>query len=390
MKRLVDYGLRSTIASAAVALGTMCLIVVTTVLAGLSELATDQFRGLNASSLLIVPSQRSLLSGRLPWPLTHGDADAIARGVRGITNARPLITVTGMVRACGERKVVPIVGVAEDARAVHAVSLSDGRLIQASDINDSRQVAVIGEQLADELQCLQRPEKAILVSNRSFEIIGRFDAPADAVVPLGPTAILIPYTTAERLYGDSERQSRLVVVQLERYASPEQVKLQVTSLLRARHRILPGQPEDFEIRSRDDLIAAAEQVTRAIRGALVGLVTISLITAGVGVFNALLTSVTERQAEIGLRRSVGASRKAIMRQFLAEALTIVGVGAIGGVVAGTVLSWPVVLLMGIRYRVDWSTIIFACLFSQAIGLVAGTWPAMRAARLQPVDALRHE
>ena len=377
--------LRSLVAASSVALGTLALVAVTTVLAGIEHVATEGFRQLAAGTILVSPSDQSLVSGKLPLPLTADDARAIER-LPEVASAHPVVALTGMLRACGTRHVVRIVGV--DASAIAGEQVVAGRSLARADVDASRQVVVLTTDIADRIPCASRRGERLWVSGRPFDLVGEVEGfSLDGVATSTLTAFL-PVTTAMRLYGAGER--RLAMLRVDAAGDVATAADAVRFLLRRRHGVRPGQFDDFEVTTRSALLSAAGEIGAAIQVGVISLIAISIFAATIGVLNTMLTSVTERKPEIGLRRSVGATRRQIVRQFLLEAIAITGGGGAIGIALGLVAAWPFSALLEVPYTIDWSSVGLAVAACVSSGLLAGTMPALLAARLDPVVALHHE
>lgn len=381
------YRLRSAVAASSVALGALALVAVTSVLTSLQDITTEGFRRLDPGAILVTPSDQSLVSGKLPQPLTADDARAIAR-LPHVARAEPVVMLTGMLRACGTRQVVRIVG-ADDA-AVAAEAVVAGRPILRPDVDGRRQTVLLTSDVAARIPCARRLGERVMLSGRTFDLIGEIDAFSVDGASAGTLTAVIPYTTAFQMYGAEDRRLSMLRVHAAAGISPDAAAGAVRDLLRQRHRLQAEHLDDFDIVTRDALLRAARDVSAAIHAGVVGLIAISVFAATLGVFNAMLTSVTERKPEIGLRRSVGATRRQVARQFLIESLALTLAGGIAGVLGGLTVAWPLSVLMDVPYAIDWTTVGLALTACIAAGVAAGTLPAMLAARLNPIDALRHE
>jgi len=170
----------------------------------------------------------------------------------------------------------------------------------------------------------------------------------------------------------------------------EEAQKQIEALLRQRHRLAPGQDSDFMIRSQQEIAQTADETSRTLSVLLASAASISLLVGGIGIMNIMLVSVTERTREIGLRRAVGARRRDILVQFLIEAVTVSLAGGLLGIVLGILASWSIASFVGWPAPVQARAVLPAFLFSGAVGVFFGFYPARRASRLNPIDALRYE
>jgi putative ABC transport system permease protein len=201
---------------------------------------------------------------------------------------------------------------------------------------------------------------------------------------------------ALKMYPTTIHKIALSLQAANELAVPE-ARAQITNLLRRRHGLSPSQPNDFQIRAQDEFLEAFNNMSLVATAVLAGIVGISLLVGGIGIMNVLLASVTERTREIGVRKAIGAKRRDILVQFLAESVAISGAGSLIGVLLG--LGGAFTIVAAIRAQVaavrldasfSWTTVLSAAISALAVGLVFGTYPARRAARLSPIDAIRHE
>ena len=236
-------------------------------------------------------------------------------------------------------------------------------------------------------------DQIIRIKNMPFRVIG-------ILAPKGQSTqgtdqddtVLIPFTTAERrVFGVSASRSVgvIMVSAVSPEAIPEAIR-QIRALLRERHRLKPGQEDDFTIRNLADVAATAENTNQSMRILLASVASVSLLVGGIGIMNIMLVSVTERTREIGLRMAVGAKRRDILMQFLLEAVVLSTIGGLCGVLVGVVCSQLVTSIAEWPTTVPVETILLAVVFSAAVGVFFGFYPARQAARLDPIQALRYE
>jgi putative ABC transport system permease protein len=201
---------------------------------------------------------------------------------------------------------------------------------------------------------------------------------------------MIPYTTAINLYPQLRRQVPFLAEAVTEDAIP-QAAAQITTVLRRRHRLQPGQPDDFRLNRQDQALREFEKIRNIASGALAGIVAISLVVGGIGIMNMMLVSVTERTREIGLRKSIGARRRDILFQFLTEAVVLCSVGGMIGVAAGYAITSVAALHPNmVNVSVPMWSVVLALCFSAGTGVFFGLVPALKASLLHPIDALRHE
>jgi len=286
-------------------------------------------------------------------------------------------------------------GISPSYLTIRDWSYTSGGPITQADLESAANVALVGQTVVDNLyEPGEEPVGTIIrIKNMPFRVVG-------VLAPKGQSAqgsdqddiIFVPFTTAERklfgskflgsvgaLFASTERPDEL----------PEAVEA-IREVLRVRHRIQPDQPDDFTIRTQVDIGQVREGMSQTLTVMLFAIASISLLVGGIGIMNILLVSVTERTREIGVRMAVGAKRRHILAQFLIEAMTLSLVGGLLGIVFGIVGAQAMTVLAGWPTIVSPQSILVAFLFSVAVGLFFGLYPANKASRLNPIDALRYE
>jgi putative ABC transport system permease protein len=319
------------------------------------------------------------------------DAEAIQREIPGITVLSPEVRGRSQVAAGNENWNTQVLGESPDYFTVRQWPIVQGSAFTETDIRSANKVAILGKTVVDQLYPGVDPVGEIIrIKNAPFKIVGVL-APK-GVTPWGQDqddVVIIPYTSGmKRLFGVTTLQS--IVIQT---ASPEMlqpVQDQITELLRQRHHIIPPREDDFGVRNQQEIADATTAQSKTMAWLLASIACVSLVVGGIGIMNIMLVSVTERTREIGIRMAVGARGGDILWQFLIEAVTLSMIGGIVGILAGLgtskvieiVKHWPVMT------PIIW--IIIAFLVSAAVGVFFGFYPARKASRLDPIDALRYE
>ncbi len=396
--------LRSVLTTLGIIIGVAAVIVMVSVGAGARANVERLIESIGSNLIIVVPGSAShggVRGGLGTAPtLTEGDAEAIQNELESVVIAAPSVSGSAQVIFGNANWFSQIEGITPEYMVARNWSLKKGRDILPEDIRSAAKVAVIGEILVNELFDGQNPiGQTIRIKRVPFEIIGVLN-------PKGQTAfghdqddtIFLPLSTAKRrILGNNQLRGDLVRVIAVSVRSAEEVgttELQVTKLLQARHRIRPDQANDFSIRNISEFLSARKESSRVMSLLLAAVASVSLLVGGIGIMNIMLVSVTERTREIGIRKAVGAKRRNILFQFVAEA-TLLSLGGGGiGVLVGLVLSELLDgrTLGGQSFQTAFSgdIAVLALLVSVAIGLFFGIYPAMRAARLHPIDALRYE
>jgi putative ABC transport system permease protein len=329
-----------------------------------------------------------------PGTLKVEDYDAIRREVDGVVAISPEVRISAQVAAGNQNHFPTIVGVGADYVDIRSWRLESGENFSDIDVRNGNKVALIGKTAAETLFGAGADPigQIIRIKTAPFTIVGWLKSKGMGM-GLGSQdqddVIFVPYTSAmKRLTGDTTFRS----VSLQT-ASPELMKgvqQQVTELLRQKHRILDGREDDFLVRTQQEITETATETSRTMTTLLGCIAGVSLLVGGIGIMNIMLVSVTERTREIGLRMSVGARGRDILLQFLVEAVTLSIVGGVIGILLGLATSQIVTVKLGWATLTSPESIVMAFLFSAAIGIFFGFYPARKAARLDPIDALRYE
>jgi putative ABC transport system permease protein len=268
--------------------------------------------------------------------------------------------------------------------------VEDGRVLSEDDVDNAREVCVLGSALASTAFPFgSAVGEEIKINGYKYAVVGVLAPKGGSLEGNQDNFAIIPVTTALNRYG-RWWDDLTILVQARDAASYDDCMEQVRGILRAARKVPPGQPDDFELFSNNSLIEEFESFTRAVRVGVTIVSSIALIAAGIGIMNIMLVSVTERTREIGVRRAVGARKRNIMTQFIVEAIVLCEVGGVIGVVlgilGGNALAWYMKVPPAIP--VDW--IVLGLVICSVVGVVFGTYPAYKAANLDPIDSLRYE
>ncbi len=280
-------------------------------------------------------------------------------------------------------------GTPEHFRLINA-SLADGRLITDIDNSHRRDVAVIGAEVVNRFFQHEDPVgKTLLMDGHNFEIVGTLDKRKEFLGDTGnDRVVFVPYFTYKKLYPDLKDN---FISALAREGQVQEAVDEVSGVLRRRRHVKPWEPDNFGIATAESLIRQFRQITGTVALVLVVLSSIGLLVGGIGVMNIMLVSVTERTREIGVRKAIGARRSDITWQFLLEAMTLTGAGGLLGIFTGSLLSVLIrTFVPALPSSVPLWAVLVGFLVSISVGLFFGMWPALKAARLDPIVALRYE
>jgi putative ABC transport system permease protein len=388
--------LRSFLTMLGIIVGISAVIVGVSMGAG-AKAEVDQQIASMGNNLLIVFSGNMSRGGvrggfGMQPNLTERDYDALRREVPGIAGVSPEVRANAQVAAGNQNTSVGIWGVSADYAAIRAWRFQSGDNFSEADVRAANKVCLIGKTTAATLfgEGVDPVGQVIRIKNAPFTIVGWLAAKgANAFGQDQDDVILMPYTSAmKRLTGDTKfRSFNLAAESAE--AIPEATN-QIAAVLRQLHQITPDKEDDFSIRSQQemsDFANANNRVMTVLIGAFAG---ISLVVGGIGIMNIMLVSVTERTREIGIRLAVGARARDVLRQFLTEAVLLSVVGGALGIAAGYWLAPLLTKFAGFPTLISSTSVILAFSVSAVIGVVFGFFPALKAANLDPIDALRYE
>jgi putative ABC transport system permease protein len=322
--------------------------------------------------------------------ITLADAAAIAREVPDVAAISPEDSSTAQAVANGRNWSTTVVGESPQYLTIRDWKLAGGSMFSEREVRGADKVAVIGSKTALELfGPLDPVGQTVRVKNIPFVIIGLLTSKGASFGMDQDDRIVIPYSTAmKRVTGDRYLRSvNVEVTSSDRMSSAQE---QITSLLRQRHDLQPGQDDDFNIFNQKDIAQTAGTITTIVTMLLGAIASISLLVGGIGIMNIMLVSVTERTREIGIRIAVGAQASAIQLQFLIEAMTLSVLGGLIGVLIGVGAARLVGMFANFQAIVSVGSIVLAFGVSLAIGVFFGIYPARKAAALDPIDALRYE
>ncbi len=394
---LASNKLRSGLTVLGIVIGVGAVIAMLAIGTGAQNTITGSISGIGTNLLFVMRGGSEEI--RNPKPLTLADAEAIRDpfSAPSVVGVAPVLQGTVEVSYAGEGKLTTGYGVTPDYESVRNVGLTEGEFISEVHLLGRAAVVVIGPNVAEEL--FGRTQgvlgETVRVEGQPFRVIGVLESRGGSGFSNEDNQIIVPLSTAQvRLLRRTRDAVDMILVQA---ISPENVSTaneEIAAILRARHRTPIG-ADDFTIFTQQDFLETAEAITGVLTIFLGGIAAISLLVGGIGIMNIMLVSVTERTREIGLRKAVGARKRDILLQFLTESALL---SMMGGLI-GIVLGWGLAQIVGaiaaasdteLNPSMGLDAVLLATLFSAAVGVFFGLYPAKRAADLQPVEALRYE
>jgi putative ABC transport system permease protein len=401
LKALRVNKLRSSLTMLGMIIGVGAVIAMLAIGGGAQERVREQLKNLGSNLMLIFPGSTTASGVRLgtgaAQVLTEEDAQAIAAEVDGVVVAAPSVRGAGQVVAGNSNWSTQYFGTTNDYLIARDWPLASGRLFEPAEISGSGKVALIGQTTARQLfgEGVDPVDQVIRVRKVPLTIIGVLDRKGqNALGQDQDDIILMPISTARnRVLGQTQgRQKRIgsISVKTADGADMKAIEDRIRELLRQRMKVQPGADEPFTIRNLTEILQAQEAASRVLTLLLGAVASVSLLVGGIGIMNIMLVSVTERTREIGLRMAVGARGRDILKQFLVEAITLSMIGGALGIVLGVAASFAVGEFANWRTDITPQAIFLAVGFAAGIGVFFGFYPARKASRLLPIEALRYE
>lgn len=394
LQALISNKLRSLLTMLGIIIGVGAVIALVSIGMGVRAQVQSSISSLG-SNLVIVSPGAPRTPGVRPTAgtvksLKVKDFDAIAK-LSNIDGASPVLNKSYLVVAGNKNWTTTVYGVNSAYENIRDLEVAEGQFVTERQVLTRTRTAVLGSKVASELYGSDNPiGQDIRVNNDPFKVVGILKSKGTAGMGQDQDdVVFVPYTTAqERMLGVDYLQSIMISASSSDVVS--QVQADVTNLLRTRHRILANNEADFTVQNMDSVLATVQQTTSTLTLFLGSVAAISLIVGGIGIMNIMLVSVTERTREIGIRKALGATYRTIIMQFLIEAVVISVTGGFLGVLLGIGASYAISSFSSLHTSLSVPTMIGSFLFSVLIGLVFGIYPARKAAKLNPIDALHYE
>ncbi|MCZ6602182.1 MAG: ABC transporter permease, partial [Planctomycetota bacterium] len=376
------------------------IIAVVAIIQGASSYIRDQIRGLGPNLIFVnaerPPGEAGQRMGRIE--LSYEDALAVEEYCPAVVAVSPMALGRGNIRFLGESDATQIIGTTPSFQEVRNWYVDEGRSLTQLDLDHRRDVLLMGREVIHKLdaepdEILGQP---VWVNGRRFLVVGLLEEKGSLLGESQDDYVVMPITASTKLFGPRALRRVLINAQAATSELTKEAVSQIRRLLRRRHRLDRGTPDDFEIMTQDQLLEFFGKFSFVMTAILGGIVSVALVVGGIGIMNIMLVSVTERTREIGIRKAVGARGRDILWQFLVEAVTLSLLGGVIGIGGGYLLAKAGTFLLSLFldfpfgvYIPLWA-IVLSVTFSGGVGVISGFYPAFKASRLDPIEALRHE
>lgn len=380
IKSLSSSKMRAFLTMLGIIIGVAAVIILVSLVDGFKNSMLDQFNSLGANTLAV-----SIQSRGGTRTVSVEDMLALCDEYPDVLlAASPNVTAGGTAKIGTEDLSSSITGVSENYLDVTTTTVENGRFLTYNDVNTRQKVCVVGSYISKEFFGGNAVGETLKINGNTFKIVGVFEEAADSTEGSSDDKIIIPYTTVRSI-------TRFSFVSSYTFAAVDENKSeQAKSAIETYLLSIFNSDDYYTVISMAEMLDMVDELTGQITLILVGIAGISLLVGGIGIMNIMLVSVTERTREIGIRKSLGARRFDIMSQFVVEAATTSAVGGVVGILLGIAVSYAAGALMNLKVTPSPAAILIAFSFSAAIGIMFGYFPANKAAKLNPIDALRHD
>lgn len=392
LRQIFRNPLRSMLTVLGIVIGVAAVITMVTVGNGATQQVRDQIASLGSDTLMIRPGQRMGPGQSIGAPsFKEADAEAISQQIAGIRAVAPSRSNSTVVVANGKNWLTTVVGSTNSYFDVNNLTLKEGRFFEPAEVRAGSAVCVIGQTLQKELFDNQSVlGKLVRIKGFSCQVVGLLDAKGQSGFGQDKDDIvIIPLNTFQRRLSGNVRVP-LITVAIEPQSDIERVKEGVRLLLRERRSLSSGDADNFNVLDTSELIETISNTSQVMTMLLGAVAAVSLLVGGIGIMNIMLVSVTERTREIGVRLAIGAMEREVLLQFLIESIMLACLGGLIGVVLALIASIALTSYMQVPFVFSPAINLLAFGFAAFIGVLFGYFPARRAAKLDPIEAVRHE
>jgi putative ABC transport system permease protein len=392
--------MRSILTVLGVMIGVASVIAVVSLVQGLQFKISNDVESIGSNYFEVIPDageDRNAALQKLP-ELTIDDAEAVRKSATAIRAFTPIFVDNVDYKYGSSTHRAQMWGVNDAFQDIFNWWVEHGRFFGAVDADSAKNVIVLGATIAEKLNLGNAVGKEIQLNGRTFTVIGVMEKKGASFGQDRDDVAYIPFTTAAAIYGRENLKRLILAFQMRKGADLDLAREQVAEVLRARHHIAKGKRDDFRILAQEEILKIISGVLGGTTAVMAGIVGIALLVGGIGIMNIMLVSVTERTREIGVRKSIGARRRDVLVQFLVEAVALSGFGGLIGVTGGWLLGHGVRALLNHLLpklqlpptHTPWWAVAVAFGFCALLGTIFGIYPAAKASKLDPIEALRYE
>jgi putative ABC transport system permease protein len=392
LREIRRHVLRSMLTILGIVIGVASVIIMVTLGSGATVQVTEQISSLGSNLLMVSPGKR-LGPGRdsTASPFKMADAEAIARDISSIDAVAPSSSQPATAIFGNENWSTTINGTTNEYLKVRNWSIEAGRDFTDGELRAGAAVCMIGDTIRNKLFGKQDPlGKRIRLGKLSFQVVGLLQAKGQSTMGTDQDDIVLTPIRAFQRRISGNKDISLIQLSVSDGASTDKVKEQIESLMRERRHISTNEEDDFHVMDMKEIATMLTGTTQVLTALLSAVAAVSLLVGGIGIMNIMLVSVTERTREIGIRLAIGALEREVLMQFLVEAVVLSSSGGLFGIVVGLLACLGLKDILRVPFVFNPGIVIISFLFSAAVGVIFGYFPALKAASLDPIEALRHE
>jgi putative ABC transport system permease protein len=390
--------MRSILTVLGVMIGVASVIAVVSLVQGMQYKISQDLQSIGSTFIEVFPEpgdRRNPFLQKMP-DLTMDDAQAVRRGTTSIREFTPIYFANAQMKYGDARHASQMFAVNGTYQEIVNHWVQHGRFFTPLDEEGKKRVCVVGTEVAKALRLGNEPiGKLIQVNNNAFTVIGIFEKKGGTFGNNQDDQVAIPFSTATAIFGSENMRKLVLAFQMRTNTDLDLTKDQIKEILRSRHHLKKGEPDDFRILAQEEIMKTISTVLMNTTMVMAAVVGIALLVGGIGIMNIMLVSVTERTREIGIRKSIGARRRDVLLQFLIEAIALSGLGGLVGVLGGFLLANVARLALSKLVELPpvhtpiWA-VALSFGFCAFLGVIFGIYPAAKASKLDPIEALRYE
>jgi len=383
--------MRSVLTILGIIIGVAAVITLVTIGNGTTAQVTQQITAMGTNVLLITPGQRHGPGASGAPNFSVKDVQAIKQQIYNLTGVAPAVSASAVAVVGNQNWSTSITGTSNDFFTVRNWTIKSGRMFSDNEINAGRTVCVVGDTIrANLFGDIDPVGQKLRLGKVSCQIVGLLAAKGNSSMGRDQDdCVIMPMKAVQRRF-TGDRDIPFIQVAVKNGASTTTASSAIQALLRKRRHLSDNEEDNFRIMDTKELATMLTSTTKTMTALLGAVAAVSLLVGGIGIMNIMLVSVTERTREIGIRLAIGAYEHEVLLQFLVEAVVLSSFGGIFGIILALAASFGATKMLAIPFAPDVSIIIIAFFFSAAVGVVFGYFPALKAARMDPIDALRHE